>query len=170
MNHSCIFLLPVSQNPWTGTVITDSMSLLFSIWGAGYTAEHVGSEFPNQGSNPRPLRWKHGVLTTGSPGKPPVFLFYDFCSLAPRNDNFFVLNNYEKCPEWKWRPASRMPKARVALGDIPRWGQLIPTGSHHFTGKLHSQYQTLQYIEDCRLHKVYLSTHRQWIDPQSQPF
>ena len=25
--------------------------------------------FPNQGSNPCPLHWKHGVLTTGQPGK-----------------------------------------------------------------------------------------------------
>ena len=32
-------------------------------------AWHVGSYFPNQGSNPCPLQWKYGVLTTGPPGK-----------------------------------------------------------------------------------------------------
>ena len=30
--------------------------------------QHVGSWFPNQGSNPQPLLWKLGVLTTGLPG------------------------------------------------------------------------------------------------------
>ena len=35
----------------------------------GHTAKHVGSQFPDQGWNPRPLHWKHGVLTNGLPGK-----------------------------------------------------------------------------------------------------
>ena len=30
---------------------------------------HVGSWFPDQGSNPHPLQWKRGVLTAGLPGK-----------------------------------------------------------------------------------------------------
>ena len=29
----------------------------------------AGSQFPNQGSNPRPQQWKHRVPTTGPPGK-----------------------------------------------------------------------------------------------------
>ena len=33
------------------------------------TALCVGSYFPNQELNPQPLLWKHGVLTTGPPGK-----------------------------------------------------------------------------------------------------
>ena len=33
------------------------------------------SWFPDQGSNPHPLHWKHGVLTTGPPGKFPIFHF-----------------------------------------------------------------------------------------------
>ena len=28
-----------------------------------------GIEFPDQGSNPGPLHWEHGVLATGPPGK-----------------------------------------------------------------------------------------------------
>ena len=32
------------------------------------TLRYVGSQLPNQGSNPQPLHWK-AVLTTGSPGK-----------------------------------------------------------------------------------------------------
>ena len=31
----------------------------------------MASRFPNQGSNPHPWYWKCGVLTIGSPGKPP---------------------------------------------------------------------------------------------------
>ena len=35
-----------------------------------HTTQLVGSWLPNQGSNPRPLLWKHGILTTGPPGEP----------------------------------------------------------------------------------------------------
>ena len=31
----------------------------------GHTARLVGSQFSNQGSNPRPLQWQHSILTTG---------------------------------------------------------------------------------------------------------
>ena len=36
-----------------------------------YWLHHVfaGSYFPDQGSNPCSLQWKHGILTTGPPGK-----------------------------------------------------------------------------------------------------
>ena len=34
-----------------------------------HTMQHVGSLFPNQGSNLCHLQWKHGVLTTELPGK-----------------------------------------------------------------------------------------------------
>ena len=29
----------------------------------------MGSQYPNQGINSHPLQWKHGILTTGRPGK-----------------------------------------------------------------------------------------------------
>ena len=32
---------------------------------------HVGSWFPDQGSNLHPVHWKHGVLTTRPSGNPP---------------------------------------------------------------------------------------------------
>ena len=34
-----------------------------------HSAQHVVSQFPNQGSHPCPLHKKHRVLTSGSPGK-----------------------------------------------------------------------------------------------------
>ena len=39
------------------------------------TTRHTGSQFLNQGLNPRPLHLKHRVLTTGEPGKFPGKLF-----------------------------------------------------------------------------------------------
>ena len=45
---------------------------------------HAGSYFPNQGWNPCFLQWKHGVLTTGLPGKSqcsPFFFFLTFMYL-----------------------------------------------------------------------------------------
>ena len=49
---------------------------LFYLFTFDRTAQHVGSQFPNQGSNPCPLQWKHGVLTTGPPGKSLQFILY----------------------------------------------------------------------------------------------
>ena len=31
--------------------------------------------FPDQGANPYPLNWKHGVLATGPPRKSHTYLF-----------------------------------------------------------------------------------------------
>ena len=39
----------------------------------GCAMRYAGSQFPVQGSNPRPLQWKHRVLTTGPPGKSLFF-------------------------------------------------------------------------------------------------
>ena len=39
---------------------------------------HVGSYFPDQGSNRHPLQWKRGVLTTGPPGNSPGMPFFFF--------------------------------------------------------------------------------------------
>ena len=41
--------------------------LLFLLF--GHTVQHVGSQFPDQGSNLHPLHWKHGILISGPPGK-----------------------------------------------------------------------------------------------------
>ena len=45
--------------------------LFFFFFFFGCAAPHVGSQFPNQGSNPHPLQWKRRVPTTGPPGKSP---------------------------------------------------------------------------------------------------
>ena len=39
-------------------------------------AWHIGSKFPDQGSNLCPLQWKCGALTTGLPGMSPNYLFF----------------------------------------------------------------------------------------------
>ena len=48
-----------------GKFIEETVSFFFSF---GHAAWHVGT-YPNQGLNPCPLQWEHGVLTTGLPGK-----------------------------------------------------------------------------------------------------
>ena len=37
---------------------------------------HAGSYFPDHGSNPDPLCWDRGVLTTGPPGKSRFMISY----------------------------------------------------------------------------------------------
>ena len=51
----------------------------------GLVTWHVGSLLLNQRSNPDPLQWKNGVLTTGSTGKSSVLIFLkdDFQDHAP---------------------------------------------------------------------------------------
>ena len=48
------------------------MDHLFSI----LAMSQVGSWFPDQGSKLYHPRWKHGALTTGSPGKSPDPIFF----------------------------------------------------------------------------------------------
>ena len=50
-----------------GRLILQWDAQFFSFFGCA--RQQVASCFPYQGSNPRPLQWKHGVLTTGYPGK-----------------------------------------------------------------------------------------------------
>ena len=43
---------------------------LFFVWlSFAFSPEHAGSQFPDHRWNPRPVQWKHRVLTTGPPGK-----------------------------------------------------------------------------------------------------
>ena len=46
--------------------------LFFQFYFFNHTVWHVGSQFPDQGQNLYPLHWKHGVLTSGPPGKSPT--------------------------------------------------------------------------------------------------
>ena len=73
------------------------------------TALCVGSYFPNQELNPQPLLWKHGVLTTGPPGK--------FCPL----------------------PKTAEADASIKAGMIPLCLVTVPkeyNGENHLTEKL----------------------------------
>ena len=46
-------------------VTNETLPLLFFLC----AVQLAGSEFPNQGANPRPLQGKHSVLTAGPPGR-----------------------------------------------------------------------------------------------------
>ena len=70
----CSFLVYSKQFSYTHTDTQTHTHSFFPFFGG----EHVGSQFPDQGSNSCPLKWKHGVLTTGPPGNSLYFLFYIF--------------------------------------------------------------------------------------------
>ena len=54
----------------------------------GCSAQHAGSWFPKQGSNPCPLQWKRRVLTTEWPG--------NFMNLQEKEFYFFCLEDWFK--------------------------------------------------------------------------
>ena len=49
--------------------MTRKNNFLFFFFFFGCTAQHMVSLFSDQDLKPCPLQWKHGVLTTGPPGK-----------------------------------------------------------------------------------------------------
>ena len=62
-------------------------------------ARHVGPLFPDQGSNPCPLQWKCGVLTTGPPGtRVPEDFSFGKAFLTPRlsgpSSHFSILGHF----------------------------------------------------------------------------
>ena len=67
---------PRFQKPPHDTLFLTVNLILFFF---GHNTGHVGSLFPDQGSNPSPLEWMRGVLTTGQPGKPPTSCFLSQC-------------------------------------------------------------------------------------------
>lgn len=71
-------LLHLSQKPTRHYISSPITSFSF-----GHTAELVGSSFPGQGLSPCPLHWKHGVLTSGMPGKSALPLKSHLLSATP---------------------------------------------------------------------------------------
>ena len=55
-----------------------SIKIFFFSFKFGCIMWHVESQFPDQGSNPWPLYWKLGVLTSGLPGKSLEFFIFFF--------------------------------------------------------------------------------------------
>ena len=56
---------------WSPPVTGSLWSFLFLFLAAPCSVRN----FPSQGLNPCPLHWKHGVLTTGPPGKSSLWSF-----------------------------------------------------------------------------------------------
>ena len=72
-----------------------------SLFFFGLTMWHTGSQFPSQGSNPCPVQWKRGVLTTVPPEKSQRLItkIKNFCSekgswpcknISHKLGNFFI--------------------------------------------------------------------------------
>ena len=61
---------------WLSLYIFPQTFAFFFFFFGEHATRLVGSQSPNQGSNPGPQQWKHRVLTTGPPGKSPDICFY----------------------------------------------------------------------------------------------
>ena len=68
-----IKLIQVNQDKSSQQIIA-IIYFLFSFF-FGHTKQHVGSQFPDQGLNPCPCKWKLGVRTIALPGKFQQSLF-----------------------------------------------------------------------------------------------
>ena len=100
--------------------------------------------FPNQGSNPHPLQWKHRVLTTAPPGKSLYMGKLRFkCTLpalAPP-DSITLILKLEGF--WAWRLVKQMKSPRVFSSSWNYWFRqrlprvLRPLGSFFFLAVLH---------------------------------
>ena len=64
-----------------------SLVIFFSF--VGHTTWHVGYYFPDQGLNLHPLQQKHGILTTGPPGK---YLILGVACFSENIQNLSVFN------------------------------------------------------------------------------
>ena len=64
-----LFIIFLHPFPYLLTSVVKSILafIVFFFWPCQGACSHVGS--PHQGSNPCPLHWEHGALTTGLPGK-----------------------------------------------------------------------------------------------------
>ena len=71
--RSVVRSLRKTTNPDFNTLSSTFFFDLFIIFIYCCTMRHVGSQFPDQGSNPRPLHPEGRFLTTGPPGKSPHF-------------------------------------------------------------------------------------------------
>ena len=85
--------LPVTLSPWP-TPNPGSCQFLFFFFSCHDW--HVGSEFPNHRSNPRPLCWKHVVLATGWPVSPRlVSSSHSHRFLSKRNKTFLLRSLFQ---------------------------------------------------------------------------
>ena len=88
---------------------------VFFVFFFNCTSQHVGSQFPDQGSNPCPLQWKHAILTAGRPKQSLTTCLY-------------ILMN--KCIEWQvdtQEREERMVRAMLLNGQKEQ-GQCVRGG------------------------------------------
>ena len=64
----------------TGLRCSQQVSSVFYFLAVPHSMKDL--KFPNQGSNLHPVHWRHGVLTTGSPGKYRLCILDSFLQQA----------------------------------------------------------------------------------------
>ena len=100
----CLFLCNLIFISWT-----EAVHYCAFLWLFGHTPWHVGSLYPNQGSNPDPLHWEHWVLTTGLLQKSSVVLF---SSTHVLHINFELNFFRPRCAAFGIEPADPAEKAQ----------------------------------------------------------
>jgi len=78
--------------------------ILFIFWPCQVTCEIL---VPDQGSNPCPLNWQCGVLTTGPPGKTPRLSLKDILMLLPVFSVGHNVDDWRGCEQ----PSSHSPSS-----------------------------------------------------------
>ena len=87
-------------------------------------SQHGGSSFPDQGSNPYPLHWELGVLTTRQPGKSLMLGFDSVYMCARRHLLCFVLPlssvgmEAESFPEGQPGKVNQFPGMKFSVWEI----------------------------------------------------
>ena len=70
-----IKLIQVNQDKSSQQIIAITYFIYLFFLFFGHTKRHVGFQFPDQGLNPCPCKWKLGVRTVALPGKSQKLLF-----------------------------------------------------------------------------------------------
>ena len=106
----------------------------------GHTLWHIGSYFPDQGSNPCPLHWKYRILTTS---EVPLLCYFKVISARVPNlpgPVVAVLGGSVRMEErenWSWwESEERMRRVDFSVSTIKYWSQEAECGLHRWC--LHS--------------------------------
>ena len=86
----------------------------------GYTVWPVGSYFPDQGLNPCPLQWKHGLPAIGSPRKAIYHVFFIHSSIDECLDCFRILATLSNAAVSMLEQVFLQDTDFISFGYIPR--------------------------------------------------
>jgi len=125
---------------------------------------HVGSSFPNQGLNLRPLHWTHEVLTTGPAGKflIAVSLMLDFFFMKLSCGCWWfwrVLGNHSCAVTW----STTVPVSPLIQMLAPFTHCLHLRISQHFNVNTQGQFCLINIYQSSPVHSIHKDTFLTWV-------